>query len=273
MTGFSAPNNERIPHSVAIVDDQIDLRELLALRLSMVDALEVVGQAGNGAEAISLARRLSPDLMTLDRNMPVMSGGDAIPLLRAAAPHMRIVVFSSDPTTSDLTGGHRPDAIVAKGVNLADLVAVILGLLAEGPEDVVQVDLGRLPVHVLVEAFDSWVGLNARVREALATKGDVSLDLLGDVPVEPSDLLCLMGVFMQLGSPLLTRRPEGVDFIDLKFAVQRQAGAGARRALLALGGNGTLRAFNKAWSHNPSREAQRALDLVDSRLVDQLPPS
>jgi CheY-like chemotaxis protein len=249
------------------------MRELLRIRLAMVMGLEVVGQAANAAEAIGLARTMSPDLMTLDLDLPVINGADAIPLLRAAAPHMRIVVFSCDPTLADLTKGNRPDAIVTKGSHLADLVAIILGLLAEGPEDVVQIDLGRLPVQVALEAFDSWVGLNSRVREALATKGDVSADLLGDVALESSDLLCLMGVFMQFGPPLTAPRPRGNNMVDLKFAVRREAGVAARRALLALGGNGTLRAFNRAWSHTPTLVAEQALDLVDSRLVDRLPVS
>jgi len=259
--------------TVAIVDDQIDIRDLLALRLRMEPALKVIGQAGTGADAISLARSLRPDLMTLDLTMPVMTGAESIPLLRAAAPHMRIVLYSSDPGQGDLTRGSRPDAVVSKGRNLSELVSVILGLLAEGPDDVVRVDLGRLPVQVAVDAFDSWVGLNARVRAALATKGDVSVGLLGDNPVDPSDLLCLMGVFMQFGLPLMAISRSGESAVDLSFDVQRAAGAGARRALLALGGNGTLRAFNKAWSHSPTRESQDALDLVDSLLVDQLPTS
>ncbi len=272
MEGHATPGGFGVRYKVAIVDDQLDLRELLAMRFTMVEALEVVGQAADGVEAISLARTLSPDLMTLDLKMPVMGGAEAIPLLRAVAPHMRIVVYSSDPALSDLTRGSRPDAMVVKGSNLADLVAIILGLLSEAPEDVVQIDLGRLPTHLAVMAFDSWVGLNARVRDAMATKGDVSVDLLGDVPLDSSDLLCLMGVFMQMGRPLIATSGDGSD-VDLKFAVRRDAGAAARRALLALGGNGTLRAFNKAWSHSPTREAQQALDLVDSMLVDQLPTS
>jgi CheY-like chemotaxis protein len=259
-------------HTVAIVDDQLDMRELLALRFTMVEALEVVGQAANGVEAINLARTLHPDLMTLDLKMAVMGGAEAIPLLWAAAPHMRIVVFSSDPTES-LTGPLRPDAAVTKGAHLADLVAVILGLLAEGQRKVVGVDLGRLPFHVLVEAFDSWVGLNARVRAAMATKDDVSVELLGDIPLDSTDLLCLMGVFMQMGHPLMASNRKGNSDVELKFEVRREVGAAARRALLALGGNGTLRAFNKAWSHSPSVEAQEALDLVDSKLVEQLPVS
>jgi DNA-binding NarL/FixJ family response regulator len=129
-----------VPHRVVVIDDQFDVRELLTLRLAMVQGLEVVGQAANGAAAIHLAGRLRPDVMTLDLEMPVMGGAEAIPLLRAAASNMRIVVFSADPAGADLTNGSRPDAIVAKSSRLEDLVAVILSLLSEGPGNVAHVD-------------------------------------------------------------------------------------------------------------------------------------
>lgn len=266
-----ASHEARHGYKIVIVDDQLDMRELLALRFAMVDTLKVAGQAGNGVEAIELARNVIPDLMTLDLSMPVMGGTEALPLLRAAAPHMRIVVFSSDVTPQALKQGPQPDALVSKGTNLADLVAIVLGLLAEGPAEVLEVDLGRLPFRVAVEAFDSWVGLNARVRAAMATKGDDSVELLGDIRLDPSDLLCLMGIFLQIGMPLRTISRRGALDVHLKFEVRRDVGVAARRALLALGGNGTLRAFNRAWSHTPTREAQQALDIVDSLLVEQLP--
>jgi DNA-binding NarL/FixJ family response regulator len=140
MASHILPGGPAVRHKVAIIDDQFDVRELLTTRLAMVPGLEVVGQAANGAAAIHLARRLSPDVMTLDLEMPVMGGADAIPLLRAAAPNMRIVVFSADPARADLSNGNRPDAIVTKGSHLADLVEIILGLLSEGVVDVPHVD-------------------------------------------------------------------------------------------------------------------------------------
>ena len=80
------------------------------------------------------------------------------------------------------------------------------------------VDLGHLPVDVEVAAFDSWVGLNTRVRQALATKGDVSTELLGDVlPMNSSELLCLTGVFMQFGMPLMMASAAG----DVSTRVER----------------------------------------------------
>ncbi len=263
-----------VRHSMVIVDDQVDIRELLAVRLGMIPGLDLAGQAANGTEALELARLVSPDIMTLDLRMPGMGGAEAIPLLRAAAPHMRIVVYTSDADGLDMTGGSRPDATVLKGGNLRQLAEVVSALLAQGPEDTVRIDLGRLPVQVAIDAFDSWVGLNARVRNAMATEGDVSAELLGDVlPLNSSELLCLMGVFMQFGMPLMMASAAGESTVDLNFTVHRAAGAAARRALLALGGNGTLRAFNHAWSHSPTKESEAALELVDRRLVDQLPVS
>lgn len=256
-----------------IVDDRFDVRELLTVRLGMVPGWDVVGRGRDGTEALDLARERAPALMTLDLQMPVMGGVEAIPLLRAIAPHMRIVVYSSNPDPQALSKGSLPDAIVVKGGNLRELVTVITGLLAEGPQDLVRIDLGRLTVPVAVVAFDSWVGLYTRVREAITTKGDLSSGLLGDLPINSSDLLCLMGVFMQFGTPMVIASAAGDDVVDLQFNVRREAGAAARRALLALGGNGTLRAFNKAWSHSPTKEAEEALDMVDSMLVDQLPVS
>lgn len=270
----AVPTTKAIPGKIVIVDDHLDILELLKVRLEMVPGLQVVGQGCDGIEALELARTVAPDLMILDLMMPHMSGGEAIILLRAMAPRMHIVVYTSDPSSLDLTRGNQPDAVVLKGANLGDLVQVVRKLLGEEPTDLLPIDLGRLPVQVVVDAFDSWVGLNARVRHALATEGDVSAELLGDVlPLDSRELLCLMGVFMQFGPPLIKANAASDALVDVRFMVRRDAGASARRALLALGGNGTLRAFNRAWSHRPTHEAEQALDLVDKRLVEQLPVS
>lgn len=63
----------------------------------------------------------------------------------------------------------------------------------------------------------------------------------------------------------------GDPIVDPGFTVRRDAGAAARRALITIGGNGSVRAFNQVWSHSPTKEAEQALDLVDSRLVEALP--
>src|SRR5579859_7857511 len=122
------------PATVAVVDDRLEVQELLAIRLGMIAGLRLVGQGYSGSEAVELARRLAPDLMILDLQMPVMGGAEAIPLLRALCPHMRVVVYSSDPDLADLSGGNRPDAIVPKGGDLGYLMDVVERLLGESPD-------------------------------------------------------------------------------------------------------------------------------------------
>jgi len=83
---------------VLIIDDAEAMRFLLRRVLTRGPGFEVVGEAGDGAQGIELARATHPDLILLDLRMPVMDGFEALPRLRAAAPTARIVVVSGlDP--------------------------------------------------------------------------------------------------------------------------------------------------------------------------------
>ena len=116
-------------YAIAVVDDDAEVRRLLAARFKRVPSLTLAGEATNGADAVELARSTSLDLMVIDLRMPVMGGAEAIPLLRAAAPGLWIVVHSSLLEGEDLSGECRPDAAVVNRGNLDELVAVVLGLL------------------------------------------------------------------------------------------------------------------------------------------------
>jgi DNA-binding NarL/FixJ family response regulator len=59
---------------VLIADDQIMIRDGLAALLGSAPDIEVVGQAGDGHEAVDLARRLAPDVVVMDVRMPTMDG-------------------------------------------------------------------------------------------------------------------------------------------------------------------------------------------------------
>ncbi len=56
---------------------------------------EVVGEAGNGAEAISLYQQHRPDLVTMDLVMPVMGGLEALRQIRAVDPEAKVVVVTA----------------------------------------------------------------------------------------------------------------------------------------------------------------------------------
>ena len=62
---------------VAIADDHQELRLALRLLLSMFKDIEVVCEAGNGQEAVECVRRLQPDVLVMDIQMPVLDGFEA----------------------------------------------------------------------------------------------------------------------------------------------------------------------------------------------------
>jgi DNA-binding NarL/FixJ family response regulator len=83
------------PVRVAVVDDNDDLRELLRLWLEGEPDFELVGEAADGHGAVQLARATQPDVVVLDVDMPVMSGLDALPLLRAVSPATKVILYSA----------------------------------------------------------------------------------------------------------------------------------------------------------------------------------
>lgn len=78
-----------------LVDDSADLRFLVRTAVESRGGFEVVGEAGDGRQAIDLAREHAPDVIILDLDMPSMGGLEALPLLRDASPASKVVVLSS----------------------------------------------------------------------------------------------------------------------------------------------------------------------------------
>lgn len=92
------------PLKVLLVDDQTMMRAGFAMILSVEDDIEVVGQAGNGAEAISKVAELHPDVVLMDVQMPVLDGS---PPPRESSPAAVPRSSSSPPsiaTTTSSTG-------------------------------------------------------------------------------------------------------------------------------------------------------------------------
>jgi DNA-binding NarL/FixJ family response regulator len=70
------------------------MRELVKLTLERSGRFEVVGEAADGAQAVEQAAELLPDIVLLDLSMPVLSGMEALPRIRAVAPAAKVVVLS-----------------------------------------------------------------------------------------------------------------------------------------------------------------------------------
>ena len=91
------------------MDDHPLTRDALAKLLEQ-GGFDVVGQAGDGHEAIELARRMQPNLVLLDLSMPALDGLSALPRLREAAPQCEVVVLTASGTEENLLAAIRGGA-------------------------------------------------------------------------------------------------------------------------------------------------------------------
>lgn len=80
---------------VLLVDDHAVVRQGLRLFIEMQNDMEVVGEGGNGLEAVELAARLKPDVILLDLLMPHMGGVEATGKILEDNPHARILILTS----------------------------------------------------------------------------------------------------------------------------------------------------------------------------------
>lgn len=91
---------------LAVVDDHALFRAGLISLLGEMDEFQVVGEAGDGPAAIEMARRLRPDILLLDVNMPGMNGVEVVRQLRSqpggASP--RILMLTISKSEEDLLG-------------------------------------------------------------------------------------------------------------------------------------------------------------------------
>lgn len=84
-----------IQTSVLLVDDHDIVRQGMAALLGTTGHLRIVGEAGDGRQAIALARELAPDLVIIDLLMPGMDGVTAIRSLRTVSPGSALAVLTS----------------------------------------------------------------------------------------------------------------------------------------------------------------------------------
>ncbi len=84
---------------IVLADDHAIVREGLKHILAGVPDFEVVGEAGDGHEALRLARELEFDLLVLDLSMPGRSGMELIKLVKSHQPRVRILVLSMHQET------------------------------------------------------------------------------------------------------------------------------------------------------------------------------
>jgi DNA-binding NarL/FixJ family response regulator len=140
---------------VLVVDDQALFREALATLLGVRADITVVGEAGNGDEAVRAAAELGPDVVLMDLRMPVLDGIAATRRLRAEQPGVRIIALTTFDEDDEVFAALRAGAVgyLLKDVSSARLVEAILA--AARDESVLQPSVAAKVVARFAELPDA----------------------------------------------------------------------------------------------------------------------
>lgn len=139
---------EQRPIRLLIVDDHTMVRRGLAIFLRAYDDLELVGEAGGGAEAVRLCAQLQPDVVLMDLIMPEMDGIAAIQAIRQANPQIQIVALTSFGKEEQVKAALQAGAIgyLLKNVSADELAEAVRAAKAGQPT------LAREATQVLISA-------------------------------------------------------------------------------------------------------------------------
>jgi CheY-like chemotaxis protein len=117
------PKKKGVGKTVLVVDDNRAIRKRLA-EAFLSNSFKTCGEAENGKEAIELAQRIKPDIITLDLSMPVMNGVEAATRLRELFPTTPIILLTlyADDFLKASASKLGVNLVVSKTENLATLI-------------------------------------------------------------------------------------------------------------------------------------------------------
>jgi len=159
---------------VMVVDDHGMVRKGLSTILRVKPDLTLVGEAGNGQEAVSMCERLQPDVILMDLVMPEMGGVEATRIIRERWPTVQVIALTSFHEKELVREALQAGAIgyLLKNVTADDLADAIRNACAgrstlapEAIQSLIQLD-NLSTAHAEAEA--QTYGLTAREREVLA---------------------------------------------------------------------------------------------------------
>jgi two-component system, NarL family, response regulator DesR len=112
---------------ILLAEDQAMVRGALGALLKLERDIELLGAAADGLQALEDCRKLRPDIVVTDIEMPGMTGIELAARLLALRPAIRIVMMTGDPERAEAARGHPSivDEVLLKPCRSADLVEAV----------------------------------------------------------------------------------------------------------------------------------------------------
>lgn len=178
-------------HRIAIIEDHALFRAGLCSLISSKPDLEVIGEAGDGLEAIQLVRDLQPTLILIDLSMPKLGGIEAIRQIKQIAQDTKILVVSMHVTEKHLRAALKAgaDGYLLKMADQDEFYVAIQAIL--GGRSYVSSDLASLVLDVYrsqePEDHSSFDTLTNREREILklVAEGNPNKDIANLLTISP----------------------------------------------------------------------------------------
>ena len=153
---------------VLVVDDSVVARRIVMQALANDPQIEVVGTAANGRIALAMVKELAPDVVTMDMEMPVMDGIDAVRAMRRRGDRCRIIMF----TAVSVRDAKRMFAALVAGAN--DYVTKPSGVIS-GSASIADVAESLIPK---LKALMAQAGSATTQRAAVAAPAGRSPDVI-----------------------------------------------------------------------------------------------
>ena len=112
---------------ILLAEDQQMFRQVLGQALASEDDIKLIGEAGNGRDAIEMVTELSPDVLVIDIGLPRMNGIDAANRVRTDAPETKVVILSRYTDEQHVAQALRAGArgFVLKSAAMEELLSAI----------------------------------------------------------------------------------------------------------------------------------------------------